>query len=117
VITACTQDRTSNDVAMEILNAGLAAGPFLNLEQVFNHPQVTANEMLIDTPDYHGTGLPMTFLRTPGAFHAAPPRFAAHTDEVFAEVGLSAQDIAQLEASGGIIRQRSAIVAEPRKRA
>ena len=117
VITACTQDRTSNDVAMEILNAGLAAGPFLNLEQVFNHPQVTANEMLIDTPDYHGTGLPMTFLRTPGAFHAAPPRFAAHTDEVFAEVGLSTQDIAQLEASGGIIRQRSAIVAEPRKRA
>lgn len=117
VITACTQDRTSNDVAMEILNAGLAAGPFLNLEQVFNHPQVTANEMLIDTPDYHGTGLPMTFLRTPGAFHAAPPCFAAHTDEVFAEVGLSAQDIAQLEASGGIIRQRSAIVAEPRKRA
>lgn len=115
-ITACTQDRSSNDVAMEILEAGLAAGPFLNLEQVFDHPQVKANDMLIDTPEYHGAGLPMTFLRTPGAYHAPPPRFAAHTDEVFAEVGLLAQDIAQLEAAGGIIRQRSAIVAEPRKR-
>jgi len=115
-ITACTQDRSSNDVAMQILDAGLAAGPFLNLEQVFDHPQIKANDMLIDTPEYHGTGLPMTFLRTPGAYHTAPPRFAAHTDEVFAEVGLFAQDIAQLEAAGGIIRQRSAIVAEPRKR-
>jgi len=115
-ITACTQDRTSNDVAMEILDAGLAAGPFLNLEQVFNHPQVEANEMLIDTPDYHGTGLPMTFLRTPGAFHAAPPHFAAHTDEVFTEAGLAAEEIAQLEATGGIIRDRSPIVADTRKR-
>ncbi|MGA1027129.1 MAG: CaiB/BaiF CoA transferase family protein, partial [Lutimaribacter sp.] len=58
-ITACTQHRSSNEVAMEILNAGLAAGPFLNLEQVFTHPQVEANGMVIQTPDYHGTGLPM----------------------------------------------------------
>jgi crotonobetainyl-CoA:carnitine CoA-transferase CaiB-like acyl-CoA transferase len=116
-ITACTQDRTSNDVAMQILEAGLAAGPFLNLEQVFNHPQVEANDMLFETPDYHGTGLPMTFLRTPGAFHAPPPHFAAHTDEVFAEAGFAAEDIAQLEAMGGIIRDRSPIVADTRKRA
>lgn len=116
-ITACTQNRTSNDVAMAILDAGLAAGPFLNLEQVFNHPQIEANEMLIDTPDYRGTGLPMTFLRTPGAFHAAPPHFAAHTDEVFAEVGLAAEDISRLQATGGIIRDRSPIVADTRKRA
>ena len=116
-ITACTQHRSSNEVAMEILNAGLAAGPFLNLEQVFTHPQVEANGMVIQTPDYHGTGLPMTFLRTPGAFHAPPPHFAAHTDEVFAEAGLAAEDIAQLEATGGIIRDRSPIVADTRKRA
>jgi len=116
-ITACTQHRSSNEVAMEILNAGLAAGPFLNLEQVFTHPPVEAHGMVIQTPDYHGTGLPMTFLRTPGAFHAPPPHFAAHTDEVFAEAGLAAEDIAQLEATGGIIRDRSPIVADTRKRA
>jgi crotonobetainyl-CoA:carnitine CoA-transferase CaiB-like acyl-CoA transferase len=102
---------------MEILEAGLAAGPFLNLEQVFNHPQVEANDMLIETPDYHGTGLPMTFLRTPGAYHAPPPHFAAHTDEVFAEAGLAAEEIALLEATGGIIRDRNPIVADTRKRA
>jgi crotonobetainyl-CoA:carnitine CoA-transferase CaiB-like acyl-CoA transferase len=116
-ITACTEHRSSNDVAMDILEAGLAAGPFLNLEQVFNHPQVAANEMLIDTPEFQGTGLPMIFLRTPGAFHAPPPHFAAHTDEVLAEAGLRAEDIARFEASGGILRARSPITRDARKRA
>lgn len=111
VISARTRDRTSNDVAMEILEAGLAAGPFLNLEQVFQHPQVAANDMLIETPEYRGTGLPMRFLRTPGAFHAPPPRFAAHTEEVFTEAGLTSEDVARLEREGGIVRRRAAITA------
>ena len=112
-ISARTQDRSSNEVALQILNAGLAAGPFLNLEQVFAHPQVTANDMRIDTPEYSGTGLPMRFLRTPGAFHSAPPHFAAQTDEVLAEAGFEASEIARLEAAGGILRHRKPISAEP----
>lgn len=110
-ISAQTQGRLSNDVALAILNAGLAAGPFLNLEQVFNHPQVTANAMHIQMPGYEGTGLPLTFLRTPGSIHAAPPHFAAHTDEVLAEAGLNSDDIARFEAQGGILRSRKPIIA------
>jgi len=112
LISLQTRDRSSNDLAMEILNAGLAAGPFLNLEQVFNHPQVAANGMHVQMPDYQGTGLPMAFLRTPGAIHATPPHFAAHTDEVLAEAGMSAPDIARFEAEGGIVRRRRPIVAD-----
>lgn len=110
-ISAQTQGRLSNDVAMAILNAGLAAGPFLNLEQVFNHPQVTANAMHIQMPGYEGTGLPLTFLRTPGSIHAAPPHFAAHTDEVLSEAGLNPDEIARFEAQGGILRSRKPIIA------
>lgn len=111
-ISAQTRERSSNDIALEILDAGLAAGPFLNLEQVFNHPQVAANAMRIQMPEYEGTGLPLTFLRTPGAIHATPPHFAAQTDEVLAETGMAASDIARFEAEGGIVRQRRAIVAD-----
>jgi crotonobetainyl-CoA:carnitine CoA-transferase CaiB-like acyl-CoA transferase len=111
-ISAQTRERSSNDIALEILDAGLAAGPFLNLEQVFNHPQVAANAMHIQMPEYEGTGLPLTFLRTPGAIHATPPHFAAQTDEVLAETGMAASDIARFEAEGGIVRLRRAIVAD-----
>ncbi|MFZ1816222.1 MAG: CoA transferase [Rhizobiaceae bacterium] len=112
-MTALTAHRSSNEVALEILDAGLAAGPFLNLEQVFQHPQVTANDMLIDEPGYKGTGLPMRFLRTPGAYRMAPPHFGAHTDEILSEAGMDAEQIDRLEAEGAIVRERKAITAKP----
>ena len=106
------KDRTSNEVATELLEQGLAAAPFLNLEQALNHPQVAANNMLIETPEYHGTGLPIRFLRTPGSYRLPPPRFAAHTDEVLAEAGFSDDEVAALDASGALIRERQMIVAK-----
>lgn len=110
-ISELTCDHGAEELAKTILDAGVAAGPFLNLQQVFAHPQVEANNMLIDTPDYRGTGLPLTFLRTPGSYHTPPPHFASDTDAVLSEAGFSAEEIAALEAAGALLRERKRIKA------
>jgi crotonobetainyl-CoA:carnitine CoA-transferase CaiB-like acyl-CoA transferase len=111
-IAALTEPHEASELATSLMQAGLAAGPFLNMEQVFNHPQVQANDMLIDAPGYRGTGLPMRFLRTPGAYRSAPPHFAAHTQEVLREAGYCAQEIADLERGGALLLERRSTTAE-----
>jgi crotonobetainyl-CoA:carnitine CoA-transferase CaiB-like acyl-CoA transferase len=68
--------------------------------------------MWINTPNYQSTGLPLHFSRTPGAFRSAPPHFAAHTDEVLSQLGYNLNQVAQLEAEGGVVRQRERLTAE-----
>lgn len=111
-IEGLIEERTSDEVATELLNAGLAAAPFLNMEQALSHPQVRANDMLIETEDYTGIGLPMHFLRTPGGYYRSPPRFAAHTGEILADAGYGAEEIAALVDQGAVIRERKSIVAK-----
>lgn len=108
-LAARTLRFNAEPLAMKLLAAGIAAGPFLNLEQAFTHPQTLANGMLVDIPDYKGTGLPMRFLRTPGAIRRAPPTFGEHTDELLAEFGVGDAERQALEASGALVRQRGRV--------
>lgn len=111
-IGALTAAHPAEALALRLLDAGVPAGPFLNMEQVFAQEQVQANGMWIQTPEYQATGLPLTFSRTPGAVRLVPPHFAAHTDEVLTQVGYSSERIAQVESRGGLVRQRSRLMAE-----
>lgn len=45
-------------------------------------------------------GVPIKLSETPGRVERRPPRFGEHTDEVLAELGLSAPEIAELRAKG-----------------
>ncbi len=101
-----TRDEAAEPLALRLLEAGIPAGPFLNIEQAFTHPQTAANGMLVDTPEYQGSGLPLRFLRTPGAIRLGPQPFAAQTDELLDEFGIGADERARLEASGALLRQR-----------
>jgi crotonobetainyl-CoA:carnitine CoA-transferase CaiB-like acyl-CoA transferase len=105
-LAACTLRFEAEPLAMQLLAAGIAAGPFLNLERAFTHPQTAANRMYVDMPGYKGAGLPMRFLRTPGAIRFGPQPFAAQTDELLAEFGIDDNQRQALEASGALVRQR-----------
>jgi crotonobetainyl-CoA:carnitine CoA-transferase CaiB-like acyl-CoA transferase len=107
-LAARTRDESAEPLALRLLQAGIPAGPFLNVEQAFTHPQAAANGMMIDIPGYKGAGLPLRFLRTPGALRMPPQPFAAQTEELLDEFGIGADERAQLEASGALVRQRGA---------
>ena len=75
------------------------------IEEMFDHPQVLAEEMVttIDHPvvgRYRTMTKPVHFADTPGPTPTAAPVFGQHSDEVLAEHGFSAADIAALRERG-----------------
>ena len=89
-------------LALGVINdAGVPAGPALDLAPVFADPQVLARETLVETPHpeagtFKATGLPCKLRGSPGGIHRRPPLLGEHTDEVLAECGLSRGEIADL---------------------
>ena len=92
---------------IERLNrAGIPAGPILTIEEMFNHPQTVAREMLLRLPHpVHGeiktTGLGVKLSDTPGGV-TRPPLPGEHTKEVLAARGFGDAEMRRLRAAGTI---------------
>ncbi len=85
--------------------AKVPCGPINDLAEVFADPQVQARGMAVELPHpladrVRLVASPMKFSVTPVQYHHAPPLLGEHTDEVLAEAGLSADEIAALRSSG-----------------
>ncbi len=103
--------RLSTKTASEweaILNeAGVAAMEVIPLARAVHHPQLESREFFHKFDDPEATGLPpfavptapYRLSATPAKIHSMPPRHGQHTDDVLAENGFSADEIAQLRAS------------------
>jgi formyl-CoA transferase len=91
---------------IEILNAaGVPSGPILNVREVFENEQV--RHLGLAQPVRHPTlgelrvqGLPAVLSRTPGAVRTPAPDPGEHTDDILAELGYSAEEIARLRKDG-----------------
>jgi CoA:oxalate CoA-transferase len=83
--------------------ADIPCAPILERAQVFDEPQMLANEMIV--PVEHPVvgrvdmfGVPVHLSQTPGAIRRPSPLLGQHTDEVLQEFGYSPQEIATLRA-------------------
>ena len=98
----------SQEVAVwvERLNhAGVPCGPVLDLEQVFRDPQVLARDMLVqlshpEVGTFQTTGLPVKLSRNPGRIERRPPLHGEHTEEILRELGVAAEEVADLKSRG-----------------
>ena len=89
--------------------AGVPAGPVLDIADMLQHPQVVARDMIIETnhPSVGPTraiGCPIKFSRSPTAVQRPAPRFGEHSAEVLREFGLGESDVAALLASGAAVQ-------------
>ena len=88
-----------------LLAAGIPAGPILTYPEAFasEHAQVRQMRMEIDHP-IEGTvpniGFAVKLSGTPQQVRRHPPLLGEHTAEVLAELGISADELAQLQAHG-----------------
>ena len=92
---------------IEKLNAaGVPCGPINTIDQVFADPQVQHLGMAAAV---EGTSAPLSLVaqpvilsRTPSKLASPPPGRGAHTDEILANLGLSADEIAKLRTANTI---------------
>ncbi len=86
---------------MDLFNeSGIPSGPILTIEEMFQHPQAAAREMLVKLAhpvlgEVKTTGLGVKLSATPGQIRR-PPLVGEHTEEVLSAQGFTAQEIAHL---------------------
>ena len=100
-IDALTATKPSADW-IEIMNkTGVPCGPIYTLDETFNDPQVQhlGIAQTVESEKLGPTtiiGQPIHLSRTPNRLVSATPECGAHTDEILAEIGYSADEIAAL---------------------
>ena len=100
-------DRDGEALCARLLEAGLPAGPVLDVPAVMSHPHTHHRDMVIEMAGgYRGTGIPIKLDRTPGAARRPPPAFGEHGEEILAEAGYSKSEIAALAADGILLTER-----------
>jgi crotonobetainyl-CoA:carnitine CoA-transferase CaiB-like acyl-CoA transferase len=100
-------EKTSKEWESIFDKAGVANGPILYIDEVFQDPQVLHQKMLFEMD--HPTvgriktlGFPAKLSRTPGQLKLPPPLKGQHTEEVLKDLGYSFQDIDKMRKEGVI---------------
>jgi crotonobetainyl-CoA:carnitine CoA-transferase CaiB-like acyl-CoA transferase len=86
--------------------AGIPSGPILTIEEMFNHPQIAAREMLLRLShpvrgEIMTTGLGVKLSESPGHV-SRPPLLGEHTAEVLAARGFSDEELSRLRKANTI---------------
>jgi alpha-methylacyl-CoA racemase len=81
--------------------------PVLEVEEALESELVRAREMVIEFEQpgagmVKGLGMPVKLSRTPGQVRSGGPALGEHTEQVLAESGFSAEEIAKLLADGAV---------------
>ncbi|MFI5446693.1 CaiB/BaiF CoA transferase family protein [Polaromonas sp. UC242_47] len=91
---------------IERLNAGgVACGHINSVKEVFEEPQIQHLAMVKDVVSQHLgaqrlVGQPMQLERTPSSITRAAPRRGEHSEEILAELGWGAEDLARMKSTG-----------------
>jgi crotonobetainyl-CoA:carnitine CoA-transferase CaiB-like acyl-CoA transferase len=106
-LTPLFKHRSSAEWLRRLEEAGVPAGPVLDVNQMHADPQTLAREMIVETThpkagQVRAIGLPIKFSDTPGGLRRAAPVLGQHTREVLRDHGFSDTQIDQMAALGAI---------------
>lgn len=101
------KQKTSEDWLNALDQAGVPAGPILSINEMLDHPQARARDMVVETAhsscgSVKGLGMAVKFHGTAPNVSKPPPRLGEHSREILADLGYSESAIDTLYASGAI---------------
>ena len=86
----------------------IPCGPILSIDKVLNHPQVKAQDMVVEMPHpkigkVKLIGVPIKLSETPGYIQSHPPLLGEHNEEVLTKIlKYSQEEIEKLKEEGVI---------------
>ena len=84
-------------LAEDLIRIGVPAGPVLDVQKAFAHPQAKALEMRKELDGNSQIAPPLRMSRTPPSVRSAPEKFAQSTNEVLKGLGYSEAKIDELK--------------------
>ncbi|HSG95411.1 MAG TPA: CoA transferase, partial [Afifellaceae bacterium] len=108
ILTEKLATRPSDEWLARLLEAGVPAGPVLDIRQMHKDAQVIARNMVPETEHpvagpVKTLGLPVKFSATPGGVTRTAPLLGEHTRPILAEAGYRRDEIERLVEEGAII--------------
>lgn len=105
---AWCEERTTEECIRELEAARIPSGPILNGQQVLDDPHIAATGLLQDM-EFPGLSKPAPIVPSPVKLSASPgeirhraPTVSENTDEILAEIGYSADEIANFHDKGAV---------------
>ena len=102
-----TRKKTSAEW-IELLNgAGVPCGEINSIDKVFESPQIKHLAMAKDIVSHERgptqlVGQPVVLSRTDSSIKHPPPTYSQHTDDILADLGYSADDVAKMHDNGTV---------------
>lgn len=107
IISGVTSQHTKHEL-VALLGGRIPFGPVYQVDEILADPHFFAREMIVDVeqPGIQSpvklAGVPIKMTATPGHVRCRAPLLGEHADALLAELGLDANEIAHLRASGAI---------------
>jgi formyl-CoA transferase len=89
-------------LAARLMQAGVPAGPVLDVPDVLTHPHARHRGMVVERDGYRGLGPPVKLARTPARVRSVPAGFAADTRSLLKSLGYGEAEIETLATAGAI---------------
>jgi crotonobetainyl-CoA:carnitine CoA-transferase CaiB-like acyl-CoA transferase len=107
LIQEALRTRTSGEWIERLEAAGVPCAPVLTRNELIDHEQVAASGILVESDHPHAGRLRQAraaarFDTTPTGIRRGAPLLGEQSDEILGEIGLAADEIAQLRAAGVI---------------
>ncbi|HTO46012.1 MAG TPA: CoA transferase [Burkholderiales bacterium] len=94
--------READQLCRDLMRAGVPAGPVNTVPEAFAQPHATHRGMVVEDGGYRGVGAPVKFSESRPRAAKRPPRFGEHADQILAEAGYSADEMAALRRAGAL---------------
>ena len=96
----------SQDELLEIFDtANVTVGPVGDISQLFDYPYINDRAIIVELPDDEMGAVPMhnvvpRLSETPGVIRTPAPDLGQHNAEIYADIGLGPDDLANLQKEG-----------------